>query len=356
MKKKSLSVKRKIHRFLLDNLKTSKVKKIYNIFKKNIHNLPEKNSFAVAVSGGPDSLALSYLAKCYSLEKKNKIFFYHVDHRLRSNSKNESLLLKKKMMNFDINVKILTWKGKKPKSNIQSLARLNRYSLLDKQCKKDKLSNLLLAHQKEDLYENFFLRILRGSGLEGFVSFNSVKSNSILNLNLLRPLINISKGELIYISKKIFNFYIKDPSNNDDLFKRIRVRNLISNFKKEGLDLDKLKLTINNLTESNKTINYFVEKNIKNNTKFIRKNSALILNKNFFKQPDEIIFRSISKLLKKVGQKYYPPRGKSTLHLMRQMSEKNFKKTTLSGCMIEKYNNSVIICKESTKKHNFATK
>ena len=51
--------------------RTSKVKKIYNIFKKNIGNLPEKTSFAVAVSGGPDSLALSYLAKCYSLEKKN---------------------------------------------------------------------------------------------------------------------------------------------------------------------------------------------------------------------------------------------------------------------------------------------
>ena len=57
-------------------------------------------------------------------------------------------------------------------ANIQSIARNKRYSLLIEECKKNKIKNILLGHHLNDLFENFLLRILRGSGLNGLISLD----------------------------------------------------------------------------------------------------------------------------------------------------------------------------------------
>ena len=88
------------------------------------------------------------------------------------------------------NLEILTWVGKKPKSNIQSIARDKRYTLMIKKAKKFKINNILLGHHKDDLIENFFIRILRGSGLNGMVSFD--QRTNLQNINLIRPLLILS--------------------------------------------------------------------------------------------------------------------------------------------------------------------
>ena len=95
MKKKNLSVKKKIHNFYFKKLEDPKIKKIYLKFKKTLSKYASKN-FCVAVSGGEDSMALSFLAKCYSIENKKKCYFFIVDHKLRKNSTNEANLVKKK--------------------------------------------------------------------------------------------------------------------------------------------------------------------------------------------------------------------------------------------------------------------
>ena len=78
MKKKNLSVKKKIHNFYFKKLSDPRIKKIYLNFKKKISS-HIANSFCVAVSGGADSMALSFLAKCYSLENNKKVYFFIID-------------------------------------------------------------------------------------------------------------------------------------------------------------------------------------------------------------------------------------------------------------------------------------
>ena len=151
--------------------------------------------------------------------------------------------------------------GKKPHSNIQGVARNNRYDLLIKACKKNNIKNLLIGHHIDDIYENFFIRLLRGSGLRGLSSFGEVIKEEQKNISILRPLIKIEKKELIYISKRVFQFFIEDPSNRNFIFQRSRIRNLISELNKEGLDKKKLNLTINNLKSANNAINFYVENN-----------------------------------------------------------------------------------------------
>ena len=346
MKKKSLSAKKKIHKKLLNYLKKPLINRIYQKYENFIKFNLSKSTFSVAVSGGSDSLALAYLSKCYSILNNVKVNFYHVDHKLRKESSIEAKKLNFLLKKFNINCKILKWSGTKPKSNIQATARKKRYSLIYKECTKDKVNFILTAHHLDDLYENFIIRLLRGSGLKGLVSFNQIKTDYNLKLKILRPLINFKKNDLYYVTKKIFNFNFEDPSNIDTNFKRIRIRNLINYLKSEGLDLEKLRLTINNLSDSNFTINYYVNENIKYNSRYFKHKKHYMLNSNFFNQAHEIVFRSIVHLFKKVGNKYYSPRGKSVDRLLSKFRSGEIKKINISGCILEKINNSFIIYQE----------
>ena len=347
MKKKSLSAKKKIHKKLLINLKDPLIGKIYKDFNNFIKINLKKSNFSVAISGGVDSLALAYFSKCYSISNNIKVKYYHVNHKLRKESSLEAKKLKFLLKKFDINCKILNWIGLKPKSNIQSVARIKRYDLIYNECIKDKINFVFIAHHIDDLYENFIIRLLRGSGLKGLVSFNQIKTNYGGKLNILRPLIGYKKTDLNYVTKKIFNFKFEDPSNKNINFKRVRIRNLINDLKSEGLSIEKLRLTINNLTYSNLAINHYVNENIRDNSKYNKSKKNYILNNDFFNQPSEIVFRSLNNILKKVSNQYYSPRGKSVSQLIAKFKSGEIKKINISGCILEKINNSFIIYKEN---------
>ena len=166
MSHKNLSVKTKNLKHLKNLLKNKKVAQIYKKFERSI-DIDE--NFAVAVSGGPDSLALAFLAKIYSIKKKIVSKFFIVDHKLRLESTREANHVRKVLKGLTIDAEILTWKGKKPSKNIQALARKKRYEILFKRCDKSKIKNILLGHHQDDLLENFFIRLLRGSGLKGLI-------------------------------------------------------------------------------------------------------------------------------------------------------------------------------------------
>jgi tRNA(Ile)-lysidine synthase len=344
MNLKNLSAKNKIHKTILDHLNKKKISKI---FKEFSISLKVKEDLAVAVSGGPDSLALAYLAKCYSLKNKIKINFFIVDHKLRKESSSEANDVRNVLKMIDIECKILTWNGKKPSKNIQATARNKRYSLLVNECKKKDIKYLLLGHHLNDLFENFLIRIVRGSGLNGLISFDKNTKYKNQNLQILRPLLDLEKKDLIYISKEVFNFYVKDPSNINEDYKRTRIRNLLYSLEKEGLDKKKLILTISNLKDSNNSIKFYVNKNLKENLTFVKKKNTHILNNIFFNQSHEVIFRSLTKIIQKVGKRYYPVRGKSIDMLIEGIITKSLTKVTLGSCIIERVNETILIYKET---------
>lgn len=341
MSLKNLNVSSKTHKLLQKKLKDKRTFKIYQKFEKD---LDINENFIVAVSGGPDSLALSFLAKIYSIKKSLNIKYFIVDHKLRKNSTLEASLVKKKLKKFLINLNILTWHGVKPNKNIQSVARKKRYKLLVNQAKKFKIKNILLGHHLDDLFENFFIRILRESGLNGLVSLSKKTQND--QVNLIRPLLNFNKSDLIYISNYIFGSYIKDPSNEDDKFKRVKIRKFLKQLETEGLDRNKFLLTIKNLKFSNETIKFYTKKNLEVNTSFLEKANSVILKENFFYHSSEVVFRSFTEIIKLIGKKYYPTRGKKIDNVIQSINTKTSLKVTLGGCLIKKVNQTVIVSKE----------
>ena len=341
MSLKNLNAKIKIPKQFKKKLTNLRIKKIYIDFEKN---LKIKKKFAVAVSGGPDSLALAFLSKIYSLNNKIISKFLIVDHRLRPDSTNEAKLVKKVLKKHSISAEILTWYGKKPKKNIQSVARNKRYDLLIKRCKKLKINNIILGHHQDDLLENFFIRIFRGSGLKGLISLK--KKNRVSNMNFFRPLLYQKKEDLVFLSNKIFDFYVKDPTNTDEKFLRIKIRKLIEEFEKSDIDKKKFISTIKNLKYSNNAIDFYIKKNLNENCFFSKKENKIIFNNNFFNQPHEIIFRGFSDSIKIIGKKYYSVRGKKLDNIINKIINNSSFKGTLGGCIIEKINHTVIITKE----------
>ena len=341
MSLKNLNVSKKTHKFLLDKLKDSRILQIYKKFESN---LPVKKNFVVAVSGGPDSLALSFLAKIYSIKKSIEVKYFIIDHKLRKNSTLEAKYVQKKLKDFSIKLNILTWIGTKPRKNIQSIAREKRYKLLTDAAKKNGIQNILLGHQLDDLFENFFIRILRGSGLKGLISLDKeARKNQV---DLIRPLIEIDKKDLIYVSNYIFGTYIEDPSNEEDKFKRVKIRNFLKQLSLEGFDRKKFFLTIRNLKFANENIEFYIKKNLEDNVTILTQKNYVILKENFFSQSNEVIFRSLTEVIKIVGKRYYAVRGKKIDKVINLVSTKSSFKVTLGGCIIKKVNETVILCKE----------
>ena len=301
----------------------------------------------VGVSGGADSLAVLFFSQCYALKHHTKLYPVIIDHKLRKESTIEAKNLKYKLkQNFKINCKILSKKIVKINKNIQSYARDLRYDLFFEECNKQKIDYLILGHHKDDLIENFFIRFLRGSGLKGLVSFDKNVSN-YNGIKIIRPFLSISKKELVNVNKKTFGFFVDDPTNNDEKFLRNRIRKLLKNLEKDGLNFNKFYLTLKNLSKTDKAIEFFIQKNVAENSRYIKKSKKIILNKSFFNTPDEIILRSFTKVISLISVKKNYPRGKKVVELVDSLkfSNKNVK-MTLSGCIIEKIKDSVIICPE----------
>ena len=330
-------------------IKNKKIKKIYAIFKSIIFKNIKKRDFALAVSGGADSLCLVYLCKMYASEFKNKVHVLIVDHKLRKESKKEANKVKRLLSKKFIQSKILNWRGKIPKSNIQRNARNMRYSLISNYCLSKKVKYLLTAHHLDDQIENFFIRLSRGSGLTGLSSMpESVIYNN--DLKIIRPLLSFKKDELKYVTVNYFKTYIIDPSNKDEKFLRVRIRKYREIMKKEGLDTNKIIKTINNLLSADQALNYYKNKALHKYVSFLSENRCLINNKIFFEEAGEIIFKSFSDILSLVSGTYYPPRSKKILNLINRLKKTKFTKSTLGGCIIEKKDSTIVIYKESKVK------
>ena len=346
MKKKNSTAQQKKAKFDNKHLSDLKIKKVYLTFKKQLYSQIKNEKFCIGVSGGPDSLALAFLCKIFSKEFNSKFIALIIDHNLRKQSATEAQKVKIILTKHKIRAKILTWKGKIPKSNIQFNARNIRYFLLKKECSKLNIKNLVLAHHEGDLIENFFIRLFRGSGLKGLSSLNIKRHSENNILNLIRPLINTKKDELIYISKKVFKFYLTDPSNFEEKFLRTRIRNYLDKFKLDGLDINKIKLTLSNLRSANESINFYKEKSIKNHVRYLQRNACFVSYGLFNYESEEVIFRTINDIISKISDGYYPPRGKDVKNLISRIQSEKFKKSTLGGCIIEKTYNILIFRKE----------
>ena len=316
-------------------------------FKKKIKETIGLKPFLVAVSGGPDSLALAALSKEHEKKNNTKIYYVLVDHRLRKKSALEAKSVKNLLKKKKINLIILVNKNKIDK-NIQSNARDVRYKLLVDYCKNKKIKFILTGHHRDDQIETFLIRLSRGSGIQGLSSMNKVTKLKN-NIKLFRPLLNEKKIDLTILAKFFFGRVFKDPSNQNHKYLRTKIRRLLKQFEKGGIEKDKIISSINNLASTRDTLNTYIFNTLKNCT-LKKKNKVYIDYEKLLLESKEIQLKVISSQIKVVSSSYYPPRAKKVINLLKKIKTRKSLKFTLGGCVLLKSGNELIISRETVKK------
>ncbi len=178
----------------------------------------------LAVSGGPDSLALLLLA---AAARPGLVEAATVDHGLRPESAGEAAMVARLCSSLGVPHRLLPadW-AEAPHSNIQSAARAMRYRLLNQWAIECRLAAIATAHQADDQAETLLMRLLRGSGVAGLGGTRASRSLSEEVL-LIRPLLDWRKAELEALVRSRGITPVDDPSNRDPRHDRSRIRQLL---------------------------------------------------------------------------------------------------------------------------------
>src|SRR5207237_5098138 len=183
----------------------------------------ERHPFvAVAVSGGPDSLALTILADRWAREHGGRLIALTVDHRLRPESAEEVRIVSGWLAARGISHHVLVWTDTKPATGIQEAARAARYRLLAGWCREQGCLHLLTAHHREDQAETHLIRRRAGSSVDGLAGMSAVRE--MAGVRLVRPLLTVPKARLIALLEAERQPFLSDPSNRNPIFERARLR------------------------------------------------------------------------------------------------------------------------------------
>jgi tRNA(Ile)-lysidine synthase len=329
-------------------------------FTQNLLELyPFKQSakFAIAVSGGADSLALLLLAKEWAHLKGHQLIALTVDHQLRKESADEALYVANLCKDLSIEHCILDWRHNGVSANIQEQAREARYLLLTNYCNKNDIINLLTAHHADDRLENFFIRLSRGSGLIGLSEHNISFHN---NVQILRPIFNFTKEDCYRILKLQNINHVEDPSNNSDKYLRSEIREKLPNFLElKNIDAklfkDRILSSIDNLSRASKTIEQAFLNCLTHSTTIFPEGYVRINLENFEKYMEEERLLCLSHLLTLISGTNFTPRYYSVKNLYLGLLKENKNKATLHGCVISKTKNELLIYKELGKKKSQPT-
>ncbi|AFC71850.1 tRNA(Ile)-lysidine synthase [Rickettsia rhipicephali str. 3-7-female6-CWPP] len=197
---------------------------LYEKFEYNINNLIGNfglSKISIAVSGGSDSVALLYLANIWAEKNNIELFVISVDHNLREQSKQETHYIQNISNSLNRKHYSLSFDHQNNFSNLQERAREGRYDLMTNLCLELDILVLLTAHHEDDYVENFCLRLERNSGIFGLSSSNI---NWYNNIQIIRPLYNIPKSELVeYLVSHNIKWF-EDESNSSDKYRRNVIR------------------------------------------------------------------------------------------------------------------------------------
>jgi tRNA(Ile)-lysidine synthase len=231
-------------------------------------DLVAEPALVLAVSGGPDSTALLYLAARWRERHKSspRLIAVTIDHGLRPQARHEAAAVKRLAGKLGVAHRTMRWHDAKPASGLQEAARLARYRLLHAAALRAKSRYVLAAHTLDDQAETVLFRMARGSGLAGIAGMARIvpfaalmssarrprqppdvvrsgcdgdqpvaRSAAVAGVLLVRPLLDLPKARLIVTLRAAGIAYAQDPSNVDPRFTRARLRKLMPALADEGL-------------------------------------------------------------------------------------------------------------------------
>ncbi len=206
--------------------------------------LVEASGVVLAVSGGPDSIALMHLAAAATRHAAQRgiglprFMVGTVDHRLRPQAREDVEIVIGQARALGLPAHRLAWEDPKPERGVQEAARAARYALLTDLARREGASHLVTAHTLDDQAETVLFRLSRGSGPAGLAGMRPRVARG--GLVHVRPFLGVAKARLVAACRAGGWAFVEDPSNHDPRFARSRWRALMPALAAEGLDADRI--------------------------------------------------------------------------------------------------------------------
>lgn len=290
------------------------MKKVIEFLKKTI----DKNtSLVVACSGGPDSMCLLDLVTKLKDELNLNIIVAHVNHKLRIESEEEAKMVENYAKENNITFELLEITDYINGNFTEEDARKRRYNFFNEIIKKYQASALLTAHHGDDLIETILMRLTRGSNLSGYIGIKEISQNE--NYKTLRPLLSVTKDEIINYLKENNVPYRLDKTNEELKHTRNRYRHIVLPFlKKENPKVHEKYLKFSKeLIEYDNFVNTYIK-----GKKFIVDNS-IVINK-VSSEIDFIKRKCLELLIKDIQKKdYFDVSDEQMNNLMKLYNQSN---------------------------------
>jgi tRNA(Ile)-lysidine synthase len=302
----------------------------------------------VAVSGGADSLALSLLAHHWGQKNAVKVIALTVDHGLRKGSDTEAQQVGAWLSAWGMEHHILLWTGGSAvHSRVQERARDARYALMTQWCATHGIRHLLLAHHLEDQAETVLMRLKKSSGLLGLAGMARVRhvpGKEGGSVQIVRPLLAVSKTQLRQTLRAKGQEWIEDPSNVNLAFERVRTRHLLAHLEGEGVSAVRLAGAASAIAQVRDVLERAAEDVMNKNVS--GDGVKQIAAKPFLAAPQAVQGLALARLLAEVGGGRYGPSLDKMARLLGWMAGHNvdLKKTcaktdparTLAGCEVRR--------------------
>ena len=289
---------------------------------------------ALAVSGGPDSLALLHLLAQWRAMRSDgpSLIVLTVDHGLRPQSRDEALVVARVAEAAGLPHTTLVWEHGAVDEGVQERARAARYDLMAAYCHAHGIPALVTAHHLDDQAETFLMRLVRGSGLDGLAAIP--EEGRWAGLTLLRPLLDVSKARLVATVEMAGIDYVTDPSNIDTRFERGRLRSAMETLSGLGLTAQAIALSAKRLRRARAALDAAADAFLKSHTEMSAAGYAAVDTGAFDALPEEIALRVLSRLLATIGGGVEPVRLAKLEVLHAALKDGSDKAHTLGRCRI----------------------
>lgn len=206
-------------------------------FRRRLDALKAPRRYAVAVSGGRDSMALACLAAA-DAKAGAEVLALVVDHGLRAESRDEASRTQDRLRAMGLDARVLVWEGAKPATGKQDAARRARYRLLASAAEGDGFAAIVAAHTADDQAETVFMRLARGAGPQGLAAMapaTRIAAGPGAPVALLRPFLDAARETMRATCDAFAQAYLDDPSNDDPAYERVRARALLAALEEQKL-------------------------------------------------------------------------------------------------------------------------
>jgi tRNA(Ile)-lysidine synthase len=297
-----------------------------------------QGAFAIAVSGGGDSLALMHLlARFASAQKLPAPTVLTVDHGLRATSAADARQVARWAKAAGLKAQVLAWRGKKPKSGIEAQAREARYQLMGAWLVKHRVATLFVGHTQDDQAETFLLRLARGSGLDGLAAMRARAPWPVAGfaqLAVARPLLGFSRGALRDYLTALDQAWLDDPMNDDEAFDRVKIRKARLALEKAGLSPARLAAAATHLARARESLEIITQAVLMRAARAC--DAGVLLDPGALTAaPREVGLRALAEVLMTVSHQPYRPRFDSLERLFDALATQRLAGgATLHGCHI----------------------